>query len=60
MDKSGIQASKDDPLSFILSPTKVKDLEDWKGWCELESEPVSMLLTDGLRPITDNGIGILQ
>lgn len=30
----------EDPLRFITTPTTVSDLEAWKGWCEVESEPV--------------------
>ncbi|KFY24643.1 hypothetical protein V493_05118 [Pseudogymnoascus sp. VKM F-4281 (FW-2241)] len=29
----------DDPLDFITKATTKSDLEKWKGWCEVESEP---------------------
>lgn len=30
----------DDPLDFITKATTKSDLDKWKGWCEVESEPV--------------------
>ena len=30
----------DDPLGFITRATAKSDLDKWKGWCEVESEPV--------------------
>lgn len=30
-----------DPLKFIQTAAKEEELQEWKGWCELESEPVS-------------------
>ncbi|KFZ13203.1 hypothetical protein V501_03814 [Pseudogymnoascus sp. VKM F-4519 (FW-2642)] len=29
----------DDPLDFITKATTKSDLDKWKGWCEVESEP---------------------
>ncbi len=30
-----------DPLEYIQKAATQEELESWKGWCELESEPVS-------------------
>lgn len=35
----------DDPLDFITKATTKSDLDKWKGWCEVESEPVCSLLS---------------
>jgi hypothetical protein len=30
----------DDVVNYILKPIETKERERWKGWCEVESEPV--------------------
>lgn len=32
-----------DPMEFITKATTKSDLDKWKGWCEVESEPVCRL-----------------
>ncbi len=34
----------EDALNFILRPIRAKERETWKGWCEVESEPVGLSL----------------
>lgn len=33
-----------DPLAFIQTPATNEELDGWKGWVELESEPVSKVV----------------
>lgn len=33
-----------DPLAFIQTPAANEELDGWKGWVELESEPVSKVV----------------
>jgi hypothetical protein len=42
-DKSLSYAEDDDPSEFLMAPASVSDFQEWKGWCEIESEPVSFL-----------------
>jgi hypothetical protein len=30
----------EDPLKYVMVSTTASELETWKGWCEVESEPV--------------------
>lgn len=30
----------EDPLKYVMVSTTESELETWKGWCEVESEPV--------------------
>lgn len=50
-----VEDTIDDPLEFIQTPATNEELEAWKGWVELESEPVSLLAlfcSSGWNPIT--------
>lgn len=39
----------DNLLEEALAPLSITDIEEWEGWIELESEPVSFITKDNLR-----------
>ncbi len=34
----------DEVMEYIMSPITPEDRRNWKGWCELESEPVGIFV----------------
>lgn len=50
------ESSHEEILDATLMPVEGKELEDWAGWAELESEPVRFLALSWSRDIT-RGLG---
>lgn len=48
-----LQGLPDDLLVEALRPLEPKEIEEWEGWVELESEPVSTVIT-GYDNIVDS------
>jgi hypothetical protein len=38
--------TNEDTVDYILKPIEAKERQNWKGWCEVESEPVSIDSTE--------------
>ncbi len=34
----------DEVMEYVMSPITPEDRRNWKGWCELESEPVGIFI----------------